>query len=39
VLRVRKVANELWLEDNCKKYKFEQCHGAAPIIEIIKRLK
>lgn len=39
VLRVRKVANELWLENNYEKYKFEQCHDAAPVIECIKRLK
>jgi transcriptional regulator with XRE-family HTH domain len=39
VLRVRKVASELWLEDNHGKFKYEQCHDAAPVIEVIRRLK
>lgn len=39
VLRVRKVAGELWLENNYQKYKFEQCREAAPVIEYIRRLK
>jgi transcriptional regulator with XRE-family HTH domain len=39
VLLVRKVANELWLEDRYGKYKFEQCQDAAPVIECIRRLK
>lgn len=39
VLRVRKVAGEVWLENNYKKYKFEQCQDIAPVIECIRRLK
>ena len=39
VLRVRKVAGELWLENNYNKYKFEQCQAVAPVIESIRRLK
>ena len=39
VLRVRKVAGDLWLENNHGKFKFEQCHDAAPMIECIRRLK
>jgi len=39
VLRVRKVADELWLENNYKKYKFDQCQDVAPVIECIRRLK
>lgn len=39
VLRVRKVAGEIWLENNYQKYKFEQCQDIAPVIECIRRLK
>lgn len=39
VLRVRKVAGDTWLENNYKKYKFEECQDAAPVIECIRRLK
>jgi len=39
VLRVRKVAGDTWLENNYKKYKFEDCQDAAPVIECIRRLK
>ena len=39
VLRVRKVADQIWLENNYKKFKFEQCQEIAPVIEVIKRLK
>ena len=39
ILRIRKVAGELWLEDNHGKFKFEQCQDAAPVIEYIRRLK
>lgn len=39
VLLVRKVADEIWLENNCGKFKFEECRDAAPVIEVIKRLK
>jgi transcriptional regulator with XRE-family HTH domain len=39
VLRVRKVASELWLEDRYGKHKFEECEDAAPVIECIRRLK
>jgi hypothetical protein len=33
------VADELWLENNQGKYKFERCQEIAPVIEVIKRLK
>jgi hypothetical protein len=39
LLRVCKVADELWLENNHGKFKFEQCQDAAPVIECIRRLK
>ena len=39
VLRVCKVAGELWLENNHGKFKFEECQYAAPVIECIRRLK
>ena len=39
VLKVRKVADELWLENNHGKFKFEQTIEAAPVIEVIRRLK
>ena len=39
LLRVHKVADELWLEDNHGKFKFIDCQHAAPVIECIKRLK
>lgn len=39
VLRVHKVVDELWLENNHGKFKFEQCVEAAPVIEVIRRLK
>jgi transcriptional regulator with XRE-family HTH domain len=39
VLRIRKVADELWLENNRGKFKFEDCQYAAPVIECIRRLK
>jgi len=39
VLRIRKVAGDLWLENNQNKYKFEQAQEIAPVIEIVRRLK
>ncbi|MBA7472478.1 hypothetical protein ES707_07805 [subsurface metagenome] len=39
VLRVRKIAGEVWLENNYKKCKFEECQEIAPVIECIRRLK
>ncbi len=39
VLKVRKVADELWLENNHGKFKYEQCTHAAPVIECIRRFK
>jgi len=39
IARLRKVANELWLENNDGKYKFEDCQVVAPVIEVIRRLK
>lgn len=37
--QLKKVADELWLETNTSKFKFEDCQVAAPVIEIRKRLK
>jgi transcriptional regulator with XRE-family HTH domain len=37
--RLRKVADELWLENNNGRYRFQECVIAAPVIEVIKRLK
>ncbi|MFA4917133.1 MAG: S24 family peptidase, partial [Syntrophales bacterium] len=37
--RLRKVADELWLENNNRKYRFQECQVAATVIEVIKRLK
>jgi len=39
VLRVRRVAGELWLENNIQKYRFEDCQEVAPVIEFHRRLK
>jgi len=37
--RLRKIADELWLETNNGRRKFEECQVAAPVIECIRRLK
>lgn len=37
--RLRKIADELWLENNNGRRKFEECQVAAPVIESIRRLK
>lgn len=37
--RLRKIAGELYLENNNTRYKFEECMMAAPVIEVIRRLK
>ena len=37
--RLRKVADELWLESNTDRHKFNDCQVAAPVIEVIRRLK
>lgn len=39
IARLRKVAGELWLENNNGKYKFEECQVAAPVIEVVRKLK
>jgi len=39
VLRIHKVADELWLENNHSKFRFEDCQYAAPVIECIRKLK
>ena len=39
VLRVRNIAGEVWLENNYKKFKAEDCQHIAPVIECIRRLK
>lgn len=37
--RLRKIADELWLENNQHRTNFEECKAAAPVIETIRRLK
>jgi len=39
IARLRKIADELWLESNDGRRKFEECQVAAPVIECIRRLK
>ena len=39
IFRVRKVAGEVWVENNNGKFKFIDCQHAAPVIECIRRLK
>lgn len=37
--RVRKVAGDLWIENNYGKFTYDQCLYASPVIEINRRLK
>lgn len=37
--RLRKIADELWLENNQGRFKFQECTVAAPVIEINRRIK
>jgi transcriptional regulator with XRE-family HTH domain len=37
--KLRKIADELYLENNNGRYKFSECKVAAPVIEIIRKLK
>lgn len=37
--KFRKIADEPWLENNFGRIKFEECQAAAPVIEVIRRLK
>jgi len=37
--KVRKIADELYLENNHGRFKFEESQVAAPVIEVIRRLK
>jgi len=39
IARLRKVAEELWLENNHGKFRLEDCQVTAPVIEVIRRLK
>ena len=39
VARLREIADELWLENNVKRVKLQDCLIAAPVIEIRRRLK
>lgn len=39
ISRFRKIGDELWLENNYGRVKFEECQVAAPVIEVIRRLK
>lgn len=36
---LRKIANELYLENNEGRIKFEECQLAAPVIEVVRKLK
>jgi repressor LexA len=37
--RLRKIADELWLENNLGRRKFQECLLVAPVIEINRRIK
>lgn len=37
--RLRKIADELWLENGHGRLKFQECQVAAPVIEINRRIK
>lgn len=37
--RLRKIADELWLENNLGRHRFQECLIAAPVIEINRRIK
>lgn len=39
IARLRKIADELWLENNAGRTRLEDCQVAAPVIEVIRRLK
>lgn len=39
IARLRKVADELWLENNHAKWPFREVKVAAPVIEVIRRLR
>jgi len=39
IAKLRKVADELWLENKHAKARFQDCQAVAPVIEVIKRLK
>lgn len=36
---LRKIADELYLENNDGRIKFDECQVAAPVIEVVRRLK
>ena len=37
--RLRKIADEIWIENNHGRIKLEECQVAAPVIEVRRRLK
>lgn len=37
--KLRKIADELWLENNDGRIKFDECQVAAPVIGVIRKLK
>lgn len=39
IARLRRIAEELWLENNHGKFRFEDCQVTAPVIEVVRRLK
>jgi transcriptional regulator with XRE-family HTH domain len=39
IARLKKVAHELWLENNHDRHKFTECQVCAVVIEVVRRLK
>lgn len=39
IAKLRRVADEFWLENNNGKYLYKDCQVVAPVIEVIRRLK
>lgn len=39
IARLRKIAGEVYLENNEGRIKFDECQAAAPVIEVIRKLK
>ena len=36
---LRRVADEMWLENGDSRIRLDDCQAAAPVIEVIRRLK
>jgi len=39
IAKIRKIAGEVWLENNYGRFKVNECSVIAPVIEVIRRLK